>query len=128
MRFGLAFVLVLGACTHVEGNPVRTVDIVIHHSRFQPSTLDVDAGTKVRFVIHNNDPIDHELIVGDDAVQIRHEKGTEVHHGDIPGEVSVAAGAISETTFSFRRQGRFIMACHLPGHFAYGMRGTIEVG
>src|SRR5204862_4648247 len=48
---------------------VRTVDITIHYSHFSASHLSFPAGTTVRFVIHNTDPIDHEFIVGDRAVQ-----------------------------------------------------------
>ena len=53
----------------------------------------VAPGERVRFVLRNTDPIDHEFILGDDAVQRRHEEGRErQHHGDVPGERSVPAG------------------------------------
>ena len=103
------------------------VTITIHHSRFQPAELRVRPGSTVRFVVRNTDPIDHELIVGDQAVQQRHEHGSERHH-DAPGEVSVAAGQEATTTFTFpAAAGRLEYACHLPGHYAYGMHGTITV-
>jgi uncharacterized cupredoxin-like copper-binding protein len=81
----------------------------------------------VRFVVRNTDPIDHELIVGDDAVHRRHERGTEPYHPPKPGEVSVAAGQTVETSYEFAEPGIVVMACHLPRHFAFGMRGEIEV-
>jgi uncharacterized cupredoxin-like copper-binding protein len=81
----------------------------------------------VRFVIHNLDPIDHELILGDEEVQRRHEKGTEAHHGTIPGEVSVPAGESRSTTFTFDAPGTVPFGCHLPGHWAFGMRGSVRV-
>jgi len=77
--------------------------------------------------VRNQDPIAHELIVGDKRVQRIHELGTERHHGAKPGEISVPAGATSTTTYTFDRPGRLYFACHLPGHYAYGMRGTIDV-
>ena len=80
----------------------------------------------MRFIITNTDPIDHEFIVGDEAVQLRHENGTDPVHGLVPGEVSVPAGATEETTYTFPL-GPVAMefACHLPGHYAYGMHGPI---
>ncbi len=105
----------------------NTVVLDVHHSRFTPSAVQVRRGQTVRFVVRNRDPIAHELIVGDEAVQERHERGTEPHHGERPGEVSVGAGDTAETTYTFTRSGRVLFGCHLPGHWAYGMKGTIRV-
>ena len=110
-----------------EPGVVRTVVLDVRFSRFSPSSVTVRRGETVRFVVDNRDPIPHELIVGDQAVQDRHETGTEPHHGDKPGEVSVAPGARAETTVTFPRSGRLLFGCHLPGHWAYGMKGTIRV-
>jgi uncharacterized cupredoxin-like copper-binding protein len=112
--------------------PDRTVVVTMHHSRFEPAVLRVDPGQRVRFVLRNTDPIDHEFILGDAAVQRRHEQGRERHHhGDVPGERSVAAGQEAATTYRFpaRLDGQVLeFACHLPGHYAYGMHGTVRVG
>jgi uncharacterized cupredoxin-like copper-binding protein len=43
------------------------------------------------------------------------------------GEVSLAPGAEAETTYVFGTPGRLAFACHLPGHWAYGMHSTIDV-
>ena len=109
------------------GDGERTVTLTARWSRFEPARLVVPAGTTVRFVVRNEDPIAHELIVGDQAVQDRHEKGTEAHHGARPGEVSAPPGETVETTYRFDRRGTVLFGCHLPGHWAYGMRGTITV-
>lgn len=103
------------------------VEIVIHHSRFTPDHLSFRSGEHVVFTVRNTDPIDHELIIGDDSVQLRHELGTEAHHGTVPGEVSIPAGEVRTTHYVFDRKGVVTMACHLPGHLRYGMRGSIEV-
>lgn len=105
----------------------QTVTITIRHSRFIPAQLRVRRGTTLRFIIHNTDPIDHEFILGDDGVQRRHETGTEPAHGHIAGEVSVPAGAVADTTFTFSRPGLLLIGCHAPGHYAYGMRGWVRV-
>ena len=110
----------------------RTVVVTMHHSHFEPALVRVAPGERVRFVLRNTDPIDHEFILGDAAVQARHERGRERHHhGDVPGERSVAAGQEATTTYAFPQgwDGRSVeFACHLPGHYAYGMRGTVRVG
>jgi uncharacterized cupredoxin-like copper-binding protein len=106
----------------------RTVAITIHHSRFLPAHLEVAPGTTVRFVLRNTDPIDHEFILGDEEVQARHETGSEPQHGAIPGEVSVPAGGEASTTYTFTRPSILLIGCHLPGHYAYGMRGSVRVG
>ena len=106
---------------------VRTIEIDIEHSSFHPATIRVEAGEKVRFVIHNNDPIDHEFLLGDEVMQQIHEEGTEAHHGARPGEISVAAFHEAETTFVFDEQGPLLFGCHLPRHYAYGMKGEIVI-
>jgi len=107
-----------------------TVTLTVRHSHFSPEHLAVRSGTLVRFVIRNDDPIGHEFIIGDDGVHRRHEAGTEPVHPPRPGEVSIPAGATVETTFRFEgttSSGRVVYACHLPGHFRYGMSGTVDV-
>ena len=100
----------------------------MEHSSFNPEAMSFEPGDTVTFVIRNTDPIDHEFILGDGAVQARHEEGRERHHhGEVPGEVSVPAGETRTTTYSFLEEGRLTYACHLPRHFDYGMKGTITI-
>ena len=105
------------------------VHVSIHFSRFDPERIVVEPGQTVRFVIENTDPIDHEFIVGDERVQLVHEEGIEAHHDPRPGEVSVPSGAIVETTYTFPEggAGSLIFGCHLPGHYDFGMRGTVTI-
>ncbi|MEY2462723.1 MAG: hypothetical protein QOH64_861 [Acidimicrobiaceae bacterium] len=104
-----------------------TVHLTIQHSRFSPDRVQVRPGTTVRFVVDNRDPIGHELIIGDEDVHLRHESGTEAVHPPRPGEVSIAPRSSNETTFTFGDPGSVLFACHLPGHFAYGMSGYVNV-
>ena len=115
-----------GGCS-TPGATSETVEVRIRHSRFVPEEISVARGVSVRFVVRNDDPIDHEFILGDEAVQDRHERGTETHHGERRGEVSVAAGATVTTSFTFDRPGVVLLGCHLPGHYEYGMRGRVVV-
>jgi uncharacterized cupredoxin-like copper-binding protein len=116
-----------GCSTLATADAPRRVVVTIHHSAFSPPRVTVRPGETVTFVLRNTDPIDHEFILGDEAVQQRHEKGTEPHHGAIPGEVSVPAGEEASTTYQFTMHRPLEFACHLPGHYAYGMRGLVLV-
>ena len=103
--------------------------IRIEHSRFEPVRIQVVPGSTVRFDIVNTDPIDHEFILGDQALQDIHEVGTGHHHGLVPGEISVPAGSTRSTTYRFPASvpaGTLLFGCHLPRHYAYGMRGAID--
>lgn len=109
------------------GPGVVTVEVGIHHSRYDIGTLRVREGTIVEFVLRNDDPIDHELVVGTAEVHERHRTGNDRQHPPIPGEVSVAPGDTAKTYYEFGEAGTVEYACHLPAHEAYGMRGEIEV-
>jgi uncharacterized cupredoxin-like copper-binding protein len=108
------------------GAPV-SAEIDIHYSHYTPSRLVVPAGVPVTILLRNTDPIDHEWIVGDAATHQRHRTGTEPVHAARPTEVSIPAGSSRETTVTFRTPGTYLYICHLPGHEAYGMVGTVVV-
>jgi uncharacterized cupredoxin-like copper-binding protein len=127
LALALAGVLVVAWAVVALGAGRQTVEVAINYSRFEPEVLRFESGQEVTFVIHNDDPIDHEFILGDQAVQDRHELGTEAHHSSIPTEVSVPAGETVETTVTFDQPGKLILGCHLPGHYAYGMKASVLV-
>lgn len=129
LRWTLAAVALLGAGCSRAGASARheTVHVTIHFSHYEPSSFHFTTGETVTFVVTNEDPIDHEFIVGDEAVQDVHEKGTETHHGARPGEISLPAGTTRSTTYTFTTSSPLIAGCHLPGHYAYGMRAPITV-
>jgi uncharacterized cupredoxin-like copper-binding protein len=105
----------------------RRVEIHIHYSHFEPSELTVPRGVPVTFVLINDDPIDHEWLIGDAAFHERHRRGTEAHHGARPNEISIPALSSVETTLNLADLGTLQYICHLPGHEAYGMVGTLTV-
>ena len=109
------------------GPGLVTVHVQIHYSHFSISELHVKPGTTVRFLIENHDPINHEFIVGPPAVHALHERGNHPAHPPVPGEVSIGADDYGLTFYRFNQPGRVLFACHLPGHFAYGMRGWVVV-
>jgi uncharacterized cupredoxin-like copper-binding protein len=126
--FAGVMALAVGVGSGLAGRDERTVEIDVRYSRFAPTEVRVPVGVPVRFVLVNHDPIDHEWIVGDEALHARHRTGTEPVHGARPTEQTIEAGRTVETIVTFDAPGRLTFVCHLPGHEAYGMTGTVIVG
>ena len=109
------------------GAPSNDVTITFRYSRFAPEALTVQAGVPVTFTLRNEDPIEHEWIVGPSEVHERHRLGTEPVHDELPTEVTVPPLSTRTTTLTFDQPAEYPIICHLPGHEAYGMRGTLRV-
>jgi len=129
-RSPAAIALLIGAAVvagcGVSPAPQR-VEILIHYSHFSPPEVTVPHGIPVTFVLVNEDPIDHEWLIGDVAFHERHRSGTEPSHEDRPDEVSLRAFTTAQTTLTFDEPGDVVFICHFPGHEAYGMVGVLHV-
>lgn len=111
----------------VSGPGTVTITLTIRDSRFSPEHVRVWAGTQVRFMVRNRDPIGHELVVGPESVHLRHARGSEAAHPPVPGEVSVGPGQTGATVYEFEDPGDLRFVCHLPRHEDFGMAGVVEV-
>jgi uncharacterized cupredoxin-like copper-binding protein len=118
----LLLAVAAGACAPAAP---RAVAITIHYSHFTPMEVDVPAGVPVTFTIRNDDPIDHEWLLGDMAMHLRHRAGTETVHAARPDELTIPAHSTRTTTLTFPAAMTLQYACHLPGHEAYGMVGLL---
>jgi uncharacterized cupredoxin-like copper-binding protein len=128
MIVGYAFTAAGASDTRVPLGPgVATVELDMRYSKFSQTEIRVYAGTLVRFEVTNSDPINHEFIVGASGVHASHESGHDKFHPPVPGEVSVKPDQTGLTTYRFDQPGTVLFACHLPGHFGYGMQGTVIV-
>ena len=105
----------------------QTVTLTIRYSGFDVTELQVPRGVPLTLVLVNDDPIDHEWLIGDAELHEAHRTGTHDAHGEIPTEVTVPALQTVETTITFDEAGTFPYVCHLPGHEAYGMVGILTV-
>jgi uncharacterized cupredoxin-like copper-binding protein len=105
----------------------RTITVDMRYSRYLPVALHVGAHETVRFKLVNEDPITHEFIIGTAAQQLAHETGRQVDHNGLPGQASLGPGETRTISFTFAGPGSLIFACHRPGHYVYGMRGSIQV-
>jgi uncharacterized cupredoxin-like copper-binding protein len=107
--------------------PSDQVTITFHYSHFEPREVRVPEGRPITITLVNGDPIGHEWIVGPESVHIAHRTGTDPVHDSLPEEVTVPAYETRTTTLTFDKPGTLAFICHLPGHEAYGMSGTLTV-
>lgn len=105
----------------------RTVTLTIHYTAFDLTELTVPRGVPITFVLVNEDPIDHEWLIGDEDFHAAHRIGTHATHGDVPTEATIPALETVQTTITFDEPGTLAYICHLPGHEAYGMVGVLTV-
>ena len=98
--------------------------------RFTPDSVTVRAGDTVAFVVTNAGPIAHDFVVGDESVQQAHERQMADGASDeMAGGASIELPSATTTTlvYTFGRPGTLLFACHVPGHYAAGMLGSITV-
>jgi P-type Cu+ transporter len=97
--------------------------------RFAPEALTVRAGETIAFDIRNSGSVPHEFFIGTADEQIAHEQemasGMPMH--DDPNGVNVPAGQTARLVYTFDSAGTLEYGCHVAGHYAAGMRGTITV-
>jgi uncharacterized cupredoxin-like copper-binding protein len=97
--------------------------------RFVPEQLTLRVGETIAFEISNPGSVPHEFFVGNTQEQLAHARemasGAPMH--DDPNGVDVPAGTTVRLVYTFAEPGTLEYACHVAGHFAAGMRGTITV-
>ncbi len=120
----LAAVVLSGCASAAAAEPPRDVTIALRYSHFMPAAITVPAGVPVTFTLRNDDPIGHEWIIGTPDVHARHRVGTEPVHEGRATEITLPPFTTSTTTITFE-PGSYAFVCHLPGHEAYGMKGTL---
>ena len=129
MRRALTILLVavtLAACSDGDGG--REIRIEMFEMGFDPARIEVAAGETVTFVVENTGFATHEFFVGDEAAQLARDE--ELATGAMPPDpnsIVVANGGTGELTHTFGRAGELLMGCHIIGHYAAGMVGTIVV-
>jgi plastocyanin len=120
--------LAASACASANAANLQTeVGIRIHYSKFDQTRIEVPVGVPITFTLVNDDPIEHEWLIGDAAFHERHRTGTEPAHGDRPNEVSLPIFSTKKTTLTFDKPGVYTFICHFPQHETYGMVGVVVV-
>jgi uncharacterized cupredoxin-like copper-binding protein len=112
----------------------RTIEIrQVDPYAFDPASLDVKPGETVTFKVTNTGAQLHEFVLGDAKVQDDHEKEMKdmapenMKMADTANAVDVDPGETKELTWTFPKKGTVIFGCHVPQHYAGGMKGTITV-
>ena len=121
--------------TWATSAPVRVV--MNDRFRYRPDAIMVWAGRRVTFAVTNTGKLAHEFTLGDRATQLDHERqmqlmpamGGHVHtHGSAGGgTLTVPPGQTRRLTWTFDEPGLVLYGCHVLGHWAAGMKGTIVV-
>lgn len=107
------------------------VDVTLTDAlRIDPDQMSVPAGVPVTFVVTNAGALPHEFVVGDEAAQAAHGSamlgmGSMTH--DEPTAIGLQPGESKELTITFDEPGEMLAGCHVPGHYAAGMKATIVV-
>jgi len=123
----LGYVIVVGPEVPVVGtkaNP-RLVEIAMSDQlNFVPHDVPVTSGETVTFLLTNEGTAVHEFAVGpSDKVDADEVDGKLVMEAD-----EIDGHHIKTLTYTFDGPGPYSFACHEPGHFEAGMKGTITVG
>ena len=135
LALGLVAVACGGSDQSTTGaGSARAVEVTMVDNRFEPSTITVARGEKVRFVFRNNGSVVHDAYLGDADAQAMHETdmmgGRAGHDADgdaAKSDVTVEPGKTGTITHTFDQAGAVEIGCHEPGHYAGGMKTAVAV-
>jgi uncharacterized cupredoxin-like copper-binding protein len=99
--------------------------------KMEPAEMAVPAGVPVTFVVTNTGSIDHEFYLGDEAAQAEHEQEMQEMDGmgnDEEMGIGVKPGETKELTVTFPEAGSILAGCHVAGHYAGGMKASVDIG
>ena len=119
------------APTAVATAPATRIEVKLTDAlRIEPASMTVPAGVPVTFVVTNTGAIGHEFVLGDEAAQAEHE--TEMGGSMGMGEdeemaIGLDPGQTKELTVTFPAAASLLAGCHVAGHYAGGMKATVEV-
>jgi uncharacterized cupredoxin-like copper-binding protein len=122
----------------------REVNVILKDWVFVPDPVDLVPGETVVLHVVNGGLEVHELVIGDQAVQDAWEVAEAANPDPPPGptpavsvapavagiRIVVASGQRIDLTWTVPGQERLaglIIGCHIPGHWAKGMRAAIRI-
>lgn len=95
-----------------------------------PGDIVVKRGDTVRFVVHNDGKVMHEMVIGSMKELKEHaelmRRFPDMEHGEAY-MAHVAPGKQGEIVWQFTQAGEFHYACLIPGHMEAGMISKITV-
>ncbi len=113
----------------------REIEVVIADYSFEPSSIEVEAGESVRFLVANTGSFEHEFRLTNRHGADEHvDGGHEGHHDEAESATSeevllmVPPGTAKSLTLEFGDTTAFdVLACLIPGHFEAGMHADFTV-
>ncbi len=117
-----------------EGDPKkvkRTIKLGMNDTmRFTPAYVVVKRGDTVKFVVHNDGKLLHEMVLGTPQELKEHaemmKRFPEMEHSSA-SMAHVKPGAAGEIVWRFTKPGEYQFGCLQPGHFEAGMVGKVVV-
>lgn len=116
-----------------EAKNGRRIDVVIANGSmfYSIKEIKIKKGEVINFVIHNNDKLLHEFVLGSDesvAYEREEQAEGEEHTGPEPiYEVEIKPHQVGTLTWKFTEAGKFNYVCLQPLHYEQGMKGRIIV-
>jgi uncharacterized cupredoxin-like copper-binding protein len=119
----------------------RPLNVIMRDYKFDPTPLYVVRGETVRLTIFNGGMLEHELVLGDAAVQDAWALADAAATPPAPfttappasvapdvGGLRVVLGSGGSTTVDYAvpASGAIQLVCHLPGHAERGMVGELS--
>lgn len=111
----------------------RVIEVTANDNfTLEPNDIAATVGETVTFRVTNSGKLSHEFVLGDEDVQMKHEKemkgseGMDDMAGD-PNGIAIPSGKTVDLTWRFSKAGAIIAGCHTQGHYANGMRAKIRI-
>lgn len=108
---------------------VRNVVVEVDDAkRITPADWQARQGETVRLIVVNTGKIQHDLAVGPAQELAAHAESMKSSSGhDHDNSVTVEPGQTATLLYTFNQPGLWGIACLEPGHYASGMKGSVDV-
>ncbi|MFN8624147.1 MAG: hypothetical protein U0869_25680 [Chloroflexota bacterium] len=120
----------------------RPINVIMRDYHFDPTPVILVPGETVRITLFNAGMVDHEMTLGDAAVQEAWFKADAAATPPVPFasappasvtpgtgglRVLLASGKQAIVEYTVPASGQVLLLCNLPGHIARGMIGQVEL-
>ncbi len=112
------------------GQVDRVIKVTAMDFKYEPASMTVKTGETVKFVVTNKGMVDHEFVLGTIKEQKAHDKEMAAHPNmkmDDPNGIAIPKGKTVSLIWTFTKPMTIQYACHVPGHYAAGMYGTLKI-